>query len=223
VNRELARGGALADMGIENEMKKLLEGIAAFHAEHRAVLPWHRLTVAQGQTPSAVMLTCADSRVVPHLVMKAGVGDVFMLRNAGNLVPPPGVGSSEEASLAYAIDVLRVPCIIVCGHTHCGAIAALRQDASDFDPALTAWLHNADVSAANDDTMLAHVRANVVAQEERLRRLPSVERALQEGRLKIHGWCYDIETGRITAHDPATGAFVPVDLPAPGDDEGRSA
>jgi carbonic anhydrase len=194
-------------------MKKLLEGIAEFHAEHRATLPWLPEEVAKGQAPPALMLTCSDSRIVPHLVMKAGVGDVFMLRNAGNLVPPPSTGSSEEASIAYAIEVLHVPAIIVCGHTHCGAVAALSQDISSLDPSLTAWLKNADVSGARDDTMLARVHANIVAQIERLRRLPAVASAVAESRLKVHGWCYDIETGRVSALDPASGEFLPLLMP----------
>lgn len=194
-------------------MKKLLEGIAEFHAEHRAALPWLPEEVAKGQAPPALMLTCSDSRIVPHLVMKAGVGDVFMLRNAGNLVPPPSTGSSEEASIAYAIEVLHVPAIIVCGHTHCGAIAALSQDPTEFDPALTAWLKNADISRARSDTMLARVHANVIGQTERLRRLPAVARAVAEGRLKVHGWCYDIETGRVSALDPESGEFLPLVMP----------
>ena len=130
------------------------------------------------------------------------------------LVPPPATGSSEEASIAYAIEVLHVPAIIVCGHTHCGAIAALSQDASGFDPALAAWLKNADVSRAKEDSMLARVHANVIAQTERLRRLPAVARAVADARLKVHGWCYDIETGRISVLDPQSGEFLPLVMPA---------
>jgi carbonic anhydrase len=214
--------GALAEEDVET-LKKLLEGIAEFHAEHRATLPWLPEEVAKGQAPSAVMLTCADSRVVPHLVMKAGVGDVFMLRNAGNLVPSPSTGSSEEASIAYAIDVLRVPALIVCGHTHCGAIAALSQDPAGLDPSLTRWLENADVRAAREDTMLARIHANVIGQIERLKRLPAVARALAAGTLKIHGWCYDIETGRVSALEPSSGEFLPLAIPGQGPTEKRRA
>lgn len=206
---------------VVSKLKKLLQGIAEFHAEHRAALPWLPEEVAKGQTPPAVMLTCSDSRIVPHLVMRAGVGDVFMLRNAGNLVPDPGTGSSEEASFAFALEVLKVPALIVCGHTHCGAVGALGKDPSPMDPALEAWLKNADIADAREHSMLAHVEANIVAQTRRLRRLPAVARALEEGRLKIHGWCYDIESGRISALDPESGEFLPLALHGAGplDDE----
>ena len=189
---------------------EFVRGIARFREQYADNLPWDPEAVARGQSPKIAMLTCSDSRVVPHLTTSSGVGQLFMLRNAGNFVPRPGTGSSEEASMVCAVDVLRVEHAIVCGHTHCFAVAALNGNWSKLDPALIRWLENAE-RAGTAASPLAQVEHNVITQVARLKRLPCVHNALAAGRLQVHGMVYDIESGRFTVYDAASGTFVGVD------------
>ena len=190
---------------------EIIQGIKKFHQEHAAQLPWDSKTIAQGQSPKIVMLTCSDSRVVPHQVTNAQAGQLFMLRNAGNFVPAPGTGSSEEASLAYAIDVLKVELAVVCGHTHCGAVAALYGDTSSLDASIPLWLKNGG-RAGDDASLLARVEHNVRSQVARIKNLPCVRKAVDQKRLEVQGWLYNIETGQFTVCDESTGTFGPMDL-----------
>lgn len=189
---------------------EFLRGIAKFREQYADNLPWDTAAVVRGQSPKIAMLTCSDSRVVPHLTTSSGVGQLFMLRNAGNLVPKPGAGFSEEASMACAVDSLRVEHAIVCGHTHCFAVAALNGDRSNLDPVLNRWFENAERASAGASP-LAQVEHNVLTQVARLKQLPCVRNALAEGRLQVHGMVYHIESGRFTVHDAASGTFVWVD------------
>jgi len=194
---------------------EFVRGIARFREHYADSLPWDSEAVTRGQSPKIAMLTCSDSRVVPHLTTSSGVGQLFMLRNAGNFVPRPGAGFSEEASMICAVDVLRVEHVIVCGHTHCFAVAALNGDWSNLDPALIRWFENAE-RAGTGAPPLAQVEHNVLTQVSRLKQLPCVRNALAERRLQVHGMVYDIESGRFTVYDAASGTFVWVDERGPG-------
>jgi carbonic anhydrase len=175
-----------------------------------------------GQSPKALMISCADSRVVPELITHADPGELFVTRNAGNIVPPfsqanGGVSSAVE----YAVVALGVRDIVVCGHSDCGAMKAfLHPEALEEMPNVAAWLRHSHAAHKVVCTAYPHleekaaVRAlaleNVVAQLNHLRTHPSVAAALAQGRLTLHGWFFDIETCSILALDGATGQFQPV-------------
>ena len=184
----------------------------------------------EGQSPKALMISCADSRVVPEHIVQAQPGDLFVCRNAGNIVPPfatqnGGVSSTVE----YAVAVLGVRDIIVCGHSDCGAMKALaaEQDLTEI-PNVAAWLrhshaaHKVVKESYPELTDLSRkVRAvsleNVVAQLAHLRTHPSVAAGIARGEIALHGWFVDIHAGQVLGLDGVSGRFVPIreDLPMP--------
>lgn len=182
----------------------------------------YRSLAHDGQSPKALMISCADSRVVPEIITQARPGDLFVCRNAGNIVPPfsqanGGVSSAVE----YAVVALKVRDIVVCGHSDCGAMKAfLHPDKLAEMPNVATWLRHAHaaesvVNAAYPELEdLARVRAlaleNVIAQIHHLRTHPSVAAALARGELSLHGWFFEIDSGTILALDGATGTFVSV-------------
>jgi carbonic anhydrase len=183
---------------------------------HKAL--YQRLA-SDGQSPKALMISCADSRVVPELITQSEPGELFVCRNAGNIVPPfsqanGGVSSAVE----YAVVALEVRDIIVCGHSDCGAMKAfLTPEKLEAMPNVAAWLRHAHAAHQVVCTAYphlddkAHVRAlsqeNVVAQINHLRTHPSVAAALAQGRLSLHGWFFEIETGEVHALNGDTGSF----------------
>ncbi|WDV51528.1 carbonic anhydrase [Streptomyces coeruleorubidus] len=163
--------------------------------------------LAEGQYPEVLFITCSDSRVIPALIMGARPGEIFELRNAGNIVPPygrPGA-SGEAATIEYALEVLGVQDIVVCGHSHCGAMGALKSgDDLSALPGVDAWLHIARpelapvLESAPDDPSLPEVsQGNVVNQLAALRSYPVVRQRLDAGRLRLHGWYYEVDTGFV--------------------------
>jgi carbonic anhydrase len=209
-------------------MEKLVQGIHKFRADifrARHEL-FERLT--SGQDPQALFITCSDSRVMPDLITQAEPGDLFVLRNAGNLIPPHGAApdSGAAATIEYAIKGLNVRDVIICGHTLCGAMQALlRPDQLSDMPSMRRWLRNADATREIITTSYrltdsaavwkATVEENVLVQLENLRTHPAVAAALARGDLKLHGWVYKIETGEVFAYDPVRGQFVPLAETAP--------
>ncbi|MFJ5261956.1 carbonic anhydrase [Streptomyces sp. NPDC088387] len=170
--------------------------------------------LAEGQSPQVLFITCSDSRVVPALITGARPGELFELRTAGNIVPPYGAGrpTGEAATIEYAVEVLGVRDIVVCGHSHCGAVGALvRGDDLDAVPAVRDWLaHAADEPHADDPadpTVAAGVQHHVLAQLLRLRSYPCVERRLADGGLTLHGWYYEVHTGAVREHRADTDRF----------------
>lgn len=177
--------------------------------------------LAEGQSPQVLFITCSDSRVVPALITGARPGELFELRTAGNIVPPYASGrpTGEAATIEYAVEVLGVSDIVVCGHSHCGAVGALvRGDDLTAVPAVRDWLaHAADdptvtgtattASDADDPTVAAGVQNHVLAQLLRLRSYPCVEQRLSNGQLRLRGWYYEVHTGSVREHRAATDAF----------------
>lgn len=200
-------------------MKDIIEGFLKFHSEaypKRADLFKH---LATRQNPRTLFISCSDSRLIPELVTQREPGGLFVIRNAGNIVPsygpePGGVSASVE----YAVTALQVNDVVICGHSDCGAMSAIANcTCMDNMPAVGSWLRYAD-SARVVNESLSHtsdrariesmVRENVIAQIENIKTHPSVRLALRENRLALHGWVYDIETGTIDALDGATHDFV---------------
>jgi carbonic anhydrase len=172
----------------------------------------------------ALFVTCADSRIVPELITQTEPGDLFICRTVGNQIPPHGASaeSGVASSVEYAVQVLGVQDIIVCGHTDCGAMkAVLRPERMAALPATRAWLRNADAarSVVHDnypdvsEDVLLHLltEENVIAQLENVKTHPAVAPRLARGELRLHGWVYDIHSGEITAYDINTGRFAPLD------------
>lgn len=209
-------------------MQKLIEGIHHFQSNlftsQRAL--FERL--ADGQYPDALFITCSDSRINPNLITQTQPGDLFILRNAGNIIPPYGAANGGEgATIEFAVAGLGVEDIIVCGHSHCGAVKGLLQPETLKDmPAVAEWLAHAEatrriVREAYGDRegaalMTTAIEENVLVQLENLRTHPSVAAGLARGKVKLHAWVYKIETGQVFAYDPERGQFVPVAEAHPG-------
>jgi len=170
--------------------------------------------LAEGQSPQVLFITCSDSRVVPALITGARPGELFELRTAGNIVPPYASvqATSEACTIEYAVEVLGVDDIVVCGHSHCGAVGALvRGDDLSAVPAVREWLSNAadepKSSDAGDPTVAEGVQNHVLAQLLRLRSYPCVEKRLESGELRLHGWYYEVHTGIVRTHRAESDTF----------------
>ncbi|ANP51674.1 carbonic anhydrase [Streptomyces griseochromogenes] len=189
-------------------MHDLAEGVARFQ---RHVFPAKEglfAHLAGHHDPHTLFISCSDARVVPELITDSEPGELFVIRTAGNLVPAYTPGSDGvAASIEYAVAVLGVRDIVVCGHSACGAMTALaRHHDLSGAPAIAGWLRHADASQAGTTTVGdidALVRQNVLAQLTNLATHPSVARALAERTVTLHGWVYDIPTGRVDDLDPA--------------------
>lgn len=179
-----------------------------------------RQLVDQGQHPSVLFIGCSDSRIVPYLLMDCGPGELFIARNVGNLVPPHdstlgyhGTGAAIE----FAVLRLGVRHIVVCGHSHCGAIRALYDDASPETPHMNHWLDLARDAVlpvnVSEDALRRTEQRSIVLQLERLMEYPMVAKGVEAGRLFLHGWHYLIEEGRVLALNVASGAFDAADPP----------
>ncbi len=212
-------------------MEKLISGIHKFQADVFAPNADFFRKLADGQTPETLFITCSDSRMVPDLICQTRPGELFVLRNAGNIVPPfmPGAPGGEAATIEYAIRGLGVRHIVLCGHTRCGAMQAVADPACTANmPRVRQWLGHAHASAeivcACYADLLPDARWKVLAQEnvlvqiEHLRTHPAVATALMAGELKLHAWMYKMETGEVFAYDPESGQFARFEVgeaPAP--------
>ena len=195
-------------------IEKLLGGISRFQ-EH--VYPKHQElfeTLALGQRPDALFITCADSRIDPCLLTQTKPGELFICRVIGNIVPPyPDRLGGVSATVEYAVGVLRVGAVIVCGHTDCGVMkGALNPEALAEYPNVQAWLRYAEVvereAQPSAEFLLALAEHNVVAQLKNLRSHPSVAARVKAGDLALHGWVYHIGGGAVTAWDETSERFV---------------
>ena len=199
-------------------MDSIHDGIRRFRQDVQPGEQAHFDGLASGQQPQLMLVTCSDSRVDPALFTQTKPGEVFVIRNAGNLVAPHGSGASgEAATLEYGIEALKIPHLAVCGHTHCGAMAAVRDPESASSlPSVTDWiafgmgaLDRQDQIQGFDDPLSKVVAANVLLQLDHLRTHPSVKAAEDRGDLELHGWVYDFVSGTVygTSGD---GRFAPL-------------
>lgn len=198
-------------------MKNLLPGLRKFSER---VFPGHQEhfeSLAQGQKPHTLMITCSDSRIDPNLVTQTKPGELFVVRNAGNIIPPFGASrGGEEAAIEFAIEGLGVSNIVICGHSQCGAMAALVDKVNlDNLPCVKSWLGHAQGTKKRIDSMkgdfdLSHVvEENVLVQADNLRTHPSVSGALRSGRVQLFGWVYSFETGSVAVYDPRLKKYLP--------------
>ncbi|MHB1856980.1 MAG: carbonic anhydrase [Acidobacteriaceae bacterium] len=204
-------------------MKRIIDGVLKFQ---RDVYPGQKALFQQlsdAQRPQAMFIGCSDSRVIPELFMQQGPGDLFVVRNAGNIVPPHAVApGGVSASIEYAVAVLGVPDIVVCGHSGCGAMTAILRGGEQLEalPEVARWLHFADAarkvvaeqhaSKEHDDKLNTLVRENVLAQLDNLLTHPVVANAVQAKEVRLHGWVFDIATATVTTYDAEAGDFVPL-------------
>ncbi|MFH9610581.1 carbonic anhydrase [Streptomyces sp. NPDC017448] len=192
-------------------MQSLVEHARTF-TEHVAANAKDFERLADGQTPEALFVTCSDSRVVPSLITGARPGQLFELRTAGNIVPPYPTEdrpTGEAATIEYALRMLQVRDIIVCGHSHCGAVGAiLRGDDLSAMPAVRHWLaHSSEgcTPPAGAGDLPGAVQAHVLAQLDTLRGYPAVRERIADGSLGLHAWYYEVHTGSVSVHRPERG------------------
>ncbi len=199
-------------------MQKLIQGLHEFQRNFFKRDFFEGL--AKGQSPETLFITCSDSRINPNLITQTEPGELFIVRNAGNIVPPHGpFPGGEAATIEFAVSVLKVKDIIICGHSHCGAMKAILQpeDLKSL-PIVAHWLGHSEatrrIMAENyghlegNALLTATVQENVLVQLEHLRTQPSVAAALAAGSIHLHGWVYKIETGEVFAFDPELRQFV---------------
>jgi carbonic anhydrase len=207
---------------MEPAMEHLLSGIHQFHTQVFSQEREFFEQLAEGQSPSALFISCSDSRVDPNLILQASPGELFSVRNAGNLVPPYGASNGGEGpSIEYAVAALKVQHIVVCGHSQCGAIKALLDPKStDKLPAVRQWLHHAETTRRiieenykrlkGKTRLEVAIQENALVQVENLQTHPVVAAALQRGELTLHAWVYRLETGEILAYSSDTEDFEPL-------------
>jgi len=179
--------------------------------------------LSQGQSPEALFITCSDSRIETAMITQTDPGELFICRNAGNIVPPHVTHTGGmTASIEFAVAALKVPHIVVCGHTECGAMkGAMNPEGLDTLPHVKEWLGYSKAAvdvvkeiapdASADEQMKLLLEHNVILQLQHLKTHPSVAARLAKGDLVLHGWVYDIKTGGVNAFDEGSARFIPVD------------
>jgi carbonic anhydrase len=199
---------------------ELLQRLRRFKSDY---FPHHQQRfqdlVAQGQHPKTLFIGCSDSRLVPYLLTDAAPGELFIVRNVGAFVPPYD-GShglhGTTAAIEFAVLSLQVERIVVCGHSHCGAIRACYEGVPDEAVVLKEWLKLADEALlpvqGGPEAMRRTEQRAIVLQLERLMGYPMVRRNVEAGKLTLHGWHYVIEEGEIHVFDAQQSGFVPASI-----------
>jgi carbonic anhydrase len=203
-------------------MEKLIEGIAKFKQkdfqERKALFK----SLSTGQSPEVLFITCSDSRIDPNLVTQTEPGDLFIVRNAGNIVPPHAMpGGGNTASIEFAVQVLGVKDIVICGHTDCGAMkGAMDMDSVKSLPHVHNWLGHAAAAVARckarhgelgKEHIMDMIQENVLLQMKHIETHPSVAAKLATDAVTLHGWVYDIEKGEVICYDEDSKRFIPVE------------
>lgn len=204
-------------------MKRLVEGIKRFQTEVFPAKAALFADLATGQTPRALFITCGDSRVEPTLITQANPGELFTLKNVGNIVPPYGsMVGGVSAGIEYAVEALHVKHIIICGHSDCGAMkAVLHPESVAGMPTIGEWLRQADAARRvvfdnypglrEDEKLDVLTQENVLAQLDNLKTHPSVASGIARGTLNLYGWVYVIHSGAVIAFDAEQGRFITLD------------
>jgi carbonic anhydrase len=203
----------------QEALARILKGVSAFETE---VFPAQRSrfeSLKHGQHPWALFISCADSRVVPSLITQTGPGEIFIVRNPGNFVPPYSeFEGGVSAGVEYAMLALKVPLVIVCGHSDCGVMKALlHPEHTHSMPRAQQWMRNGleahhrtmrdHADASDEEKLRLLTEYNVLAQIENLKSHPSVHSRVISGEVEIRGWVYDIGGGTVWAADPESGTF----------------
>jgi carbonic anhydrase len=210
-------------------MQKLIQGVHNFQKqEFRSYSGLFRRLAREGQNPHTLFITCADSRVLAELITGSKPGDLFVVKNVGNIVPPASVSgpNSTAAAVEFAIESLEVSDIVLCGHTQCGAMAALVRGIphAEHQPHLAEWLEQSqpvreavarNYPEARDPVALETLMAeeNVLFGLENLKSYSVVQRALGAGKVQLHGWMFQIRTAKLFAYNSESGQFEPLAPP----------
>jgi carbonic anhydrase len=202
-------------------MKKLIKGLREFKSSYFSSHLDLFEHLAHAQEPRVLFVTCSDSRIVPNLITQSEVGDLFVIRNAGNIIPPYGAANGGEgAAVEYAIQALNIQQIVVCGHSHCGAMKGLLtlNKLREKMPLVYDWLKHAEATRQlvqdnysdyqGEELLEIAIAENVLTQIDNLKTYPIVHSRLYQGKLKIYGWIYHLETGEVLAYDPESHAYV---------------
>lgn len=208
-------------------MQKLIAGIHRFRKRYRSE-HWELFErlASHGQQPEALFITCCDSRVDPVVIVHGQPGDLFIVKNVGNFVPPysedPLDGTGVAAAVEYAVEHLNVRDIIVCGHSDCGAMKALYKDRSHFadTPHIVEWLTHGDRTVevvgknyperSREERLMITSEENVLVQTENLRTYPVVQKAARDGKLHVHAWFFEIGEGQVYTYNPEREQFEPI-------------
>lgn len=204
-------------------MQQYVPGIRRFQNELFALRREQFEELAVRQSPHTLLITCSDSPIDPALFTQSSPGELFVIRNMANIIPPFGaMHGGEAASIEYAVGVLRVSNVVVCGHTHCSAIRRLlHPEPRGSLPVFEQWLSYAApaVNRAQERLQLPQdvsvqeqlvLEEHVMLQLENLRTHPVVAAAVERGELKLHGWVYRIETGDVFSHSGTSDEFYPL-------------
>jgi carbonic anhydrase len=203
-------------------MNKLIRGVHKFQNDFFSSQQELFTRLAKGQSPETLFIACSDSRINPNLLTQTEPGELFILRNAGNIIPPYGAANGGEgATIEYAVTALGVKDIIVCGHSHCGAMKGLLHSEDLVEmPSMAAWLKHAEATRQiilknyqdyhGSDRLSATIKENVLVQLENLRTHPAVSVKLSQGELHMHAWVYEIENGKVYTYNIEEGQFVPL-------------
>lgn len=208
-------------------MQKLIDGVHKFQQEEfGSYRKLFRKLSREGQNPHTLFITCSDSRVLAELITQSQPGDLFVVKNVGNIVPPAsatGSTNSTAAAIEFAVESLQVSDIVVCGHSQCGAMEALLKGLPEDNPMphLREWLALAAPVRQVMQTEYHHLKShaerttaaaeeNVLFALENLHTYPAVQRRLADGSLRLHGWCFKIATAELFAFDPESKQFLPL-------------
>jgi carbonic anhydrase len=208
-------------------MQRLIEGVHKFQKDvfgnYRKLF---RKLSQEGQNPHTLFITCSDSRVLAELITQSKPGDLFVVKNVGNIVPPANVRgdtNSTAAAIEFAVETLRVSDIVICGHSQCGAITAMlgKEPVSNSMPHLRDWLKLAAPVQETIKKDYAHLpegaaketaaaEENVLFGLDNLHSYSCVQERLMDGTLRLHGWFFKIATAELFAFDPETRQFLPL-------------
>ncbi len=211
-------------------MKKLIRGLGEFKNSYFSAHQDLFIELTQEQKPRVLFITCSDSRIVPNLITQAEIGELFIIRNAGNIIPPFGAANGGEgATVEYAVHSLGIEQIVVCGHSHCGAISGLLKlnDLQEDMPLMHNWLKHTEATRRLIKENYSHLQGeelleiaiaeNVLTQIENLKTYPVVHSKLYQGKLKIYGWIYNLTTGEVMAYDSNSHNYVQPQAQVSGD------
>lgn len=204
-------------------MRSLLEGVKRYETTKRTRYSGRFAALAHGQEPAALFITCSDSRVVPSLVSLANPGELFVVRNVANIVPPSSASEAADASAAsavwYALEVLKIKDVIVCGHSGCGGIKAVLGEPPPYRPlqrwlapasrAVELWRERGPLDASFPD----HDQVSQISTLQQLENLAThdhVRARVAAGELRLHAWWFDIPTARLLAYSKRSERYVPI-------------
>lgn len=200
---------------------KLMLGLHQFRKKPFELMKELFEQLSNQQNPETLFITCSDSRIIPSLITQAVPGDLFSIRNIGNIIPPTPSNSSETAAIEYALNVLQIKDIIICGHSNCGAMKGLLTPGIEQRlPVVASWLHHSravlkEIQEARNDPQHDHARElematkkNIVLQMENLKTYPLFVEKTERKEVTIHGWYYELETGQVFIYEPDLNEFI---------------